>query len=321
MNILRIIILLIFPLIGISQAPQRINFQSVLRNTNGDIVSNRSVSLRISILSGSITGPAVYVETHSKTTDAGGLMNLQIGAGTAPSTDFSTINWGNSTHFIQLEADFSGGNSYVLLGTQELMSVPYALYASKTDTSVLNLTTRLALELNETDTSLLNLTTRFLTKLDISDFPVGSANGNIMFFNGTSWVILAPGNEGEVLKISSGLPVWGTIGVSVFTCGTTISDIDGNSYNTVLIGLQCWTAENLRVTKYNDGTVIPDETANGGWGGLATGARSDYTGEASYIATYGYLYNWYAAAGIVTSMGSQTKNNCPTGWHVPTDGE
>jgi len=81
-----------------------------------------------------------------------------------------------------------------------------------------------------------------------------------------------------------------------------------------LIGLQCWTAENLRVTKYNDGTVIPDETANGGWGGLATG-------EASYIATYGYLYNWYAAAGIVTSMGSQTKNICPTGWHVPTDGE
>ena len=89
-----------------------------------------------------------------------------------------------------------------------------------------------------------------------------------------------------------------------------------------MIGLQCWTTTNLRVAKYNDGTVIPDETANtAGWGGLATGARSDYTGEASYIATYGYLYNWYAAAGIVTSMGSQTKNICPTGWHVPTDGE
>jgi len=80
-----------------------------------------------------------------------------------------------------------------------------------------------------------------------------------------------------------------------------------------LIGLQCWTAENLRVTKYNDGTVIPDETANGGWGGLATGARSDYTGEASYIATYGYLYNWYAA--------TDSRKICPNGWHVPTDGE
>jgi uncharacterized protein (TIGR02145 family) len=108
-----------------------------------------------------------------------------------------------------------------------------------------------------------------------------------------------------------------------FTCGTsTVSDIDGNSYNTVLIGTQCWTKENLKVSKYNDGTAIPDETANtAGWGGLATGARSDYTGEASYIATYGYLYNWYAAAGIVTNLGSPTKNICPTGWHVPTDGE
>jgi uncharacterized protein (TIGR02145 family) len=225
MNILRIIVLLTFPLIGISQAPQRINFQSVLRNTNGDIVSNRSVSLRISILSGSITGPAVYVETHSKTTDAGGLMNLQIGTGTAPSTDFSTINWGNSTHFIQLEADFSGGNSYVVMGAQELMSVPYALYATKTDTSVLNLTSRFSTKLNETDTSLLNLTTRFLTKLDSSDFPVGSTMGNIMFFDGSRWVILAPGAEGYSLKMSSGSPVWGSGTTSIVLAGPASSSL------------------------------------------------------------------------------------------------
>jgi len=108
-----------------------------------------------------------------------------------------------------------------------------------------------------------------------------------------------------------------------FTCGTsTVSDIDGNTYNTVLIGTQCWTKENLKVTKYNDGTPIPDETANtAGWGGLTTGARSDYTGAASYIATYGYLYNWYAAKGVSTSGSTTYKNICPTGWHVPTDGE
>ncbi len=109
----------------------------------------------------------------------------------------------------------------------------------------------------------------------------------------------------------------GTITVSApsFLCGTsTVFDIDGNSYNTVLIGTQCWTKENLKVTKYNDGTVIPDETANtAGWGGLATGARSDYTGVASYIASYGYLYNWYA--------GTDSRKICPIGWHVPTDGE
>jgi len=186
--------LLIFPLLGISQAPTKINFQSVLRNTNGEVVSNSAVSLRISILSGTINGSAVYIETHAKTTDAGGLMSLQIGGGTVSSGVFGNINWGSSAHFIKLEADFNGGNSYVLLGTQELMSVPYALYASKTDTSVLNLTTRFSTKLSGSDTtslsarinaksslsdtSLLNLTSRFSTKLSGSDTTSLSARIN-----------------------------------------------------------------------------------------------------------------------------------------------
>lgn len=185
MNILRIIVLLIFPLLGISQAPQKINFQSVLRNTNGEVVSNSMLSLKISVLSGTITGTAVYIETHDKTTDAGGLISVQIGGGAVLSGVFGNINWGSSAHFIKLEADFTGGNSYVLLGTQELMSVPYALYSSKTDTSVLNLTSRFSTKLSGadttslsarinaksslSDTSLLNLTSRFSTKLNKSD--------------------------------------------------------------------------------------------------------------------------------------------------------
>jgi hypothetical protein len=69
---------------------------------------------------------------------------LQIGSGNALSGVFGNINWGSSAHFIKLEADYNGGNSYVFLGTRELMSVPYAMYASKTDTSSLNLTNRFA---------------------------------------------------------------------------------------------------------------------------------------------------------------------------------
>jgi uncharacterized protein (TIGR02145 family) len=116
-----------------------------------------------------------------------------------------------------------------------------------------------------------------------------------------------------------------------FTCGTsTISDIDNYSYNTVLIGTQCWTKENLKVTKYNDGTGIPlNNTYTSGtvstvWAGLTTGAYTIYGNESSTGANatnYGFLYNWYAAAGIITNGGSPTKNICPTGWHVPTDTE
>jgi uncharacterized protein (TIGR02145 family) len=116
-----------------------------------------------------------------------------------------------------------------------------------------------------------------------------------------------------------------------FTCGTsTVPDMDGNSYNTVLIGTQCWTVENLKVTMYNDGTAIPiDATGGPGgtslvWQNLTTGAYTIY-GNGSSTGTdatnYGFLYNWYAAVGIVIPLGSPTKNICPTGWHVPTDGQ
>ena len=116
-----------------------------------------------------------------------------------------------------------------------------------------------------------------------------------------------------------------------FTCGTnTINDIDNNTYNTVLIGTQCWTKENLRVTKYNDNTSIPlNNTYTSGtvstvWQGLTTGAYTIYANEASSgtnATNYGYLYNWYASKGIVTTGSTTYKNLCPTGYHVPTDSD
>jgi len=101
----------------------------------------------------------------------------------------------------------------------------------------------------------------------------------------------------------------------------TVKDIDGNTYNTVLIGTQCWTKENLRVTKYSDGSVIPLDESGGStgdgtgqtWSSRTTGARTVNGHNSSNLATYGYLYNWYAAV--------DSKGLCPSGWHVPTDGE
>jgi hypothetical protein len=150
---LRFLFILLLPLAGFGQAPQKINFQSILRNTNGEIIANKAVSLRISILSGTISGSSVYTETHNKTTDASGLISLQIGNGTVLSGIFANIDWGSTAHFIKLEADFSGGSNYVVLGTQELLSVPYALYASKTDTVSLNLVNRFSSKVNVSDTS------------------------------------------------------------------------------------------------------------------------------------------------------------------------
>jgi uncharacterized protein (TIGR02145 family) len=96
----------------------------------------------------------------------------------------------------------------------------------------------------------------------------------------------------------------------------------------VQIGTQCWTKENLRVTKYSDGTNIPLDNSGGTagnvlgqtWSSRTIGARTIYLHSQSNLTTYGYLYNWYAAKGITTGSTS-LKNLCPTGWHVPTDGE
>jgi uncharacterized protein (TIGR02145 family) len=99
---------------------------------------------------------------------------------------------------------------------------------------------------------------------------------------------------------------------------STVTDVDGNIYNTVAIGTQCWTKENLRVTKYDDGSTIPlDNTGStsgtsGTWA-VTTGAMSVYANNTSNVSDYGYLYNWYAA--------TDSRKICPLGWHVPTDAE
>jgi uncharacterized protein (TIGR02145 family) len=101
-----------------------------------------------------------------------------------------------------------------------------------------------------------------------------------------------------------------------FTCGTSImTDKDNNTYSTVSIGAQCWTTTNLKVTKYDDGSLIPDLTSSTSNPWATSGARTEYVaaGVTGYVGTFGYLYNWYAV--------NDLRKLCPAGWHVPTDAE
>jgi uncharacterized protein (TIGR02145 family) len=101
----------------------------------------------------------------------------------------------------------------------------------------------------------------------------------------------------------------------------TVKDIDGNTYNTVQIGTQCWMRDNLKVTKHRDGSIIPLDGSGGTsgngtgqtWSSRATGARTVYGHSATNLSTYGYLYNWYAV--------SDTKGLCPSGWNVPSESD
>ncbi len=112
-----------------TNVPQGVSYQAVARNTNGDILANQAVGLRVSILANSETGTVLYTETHSLTSNAFGVLSFVIGGGTPSVGAFSNINWKGESVFVKLEADFSGGTTYTDLGASRVWSVPFALAA------------------------------------------------------------------------------------------------------------------------------------------------------------------------------------------------
>ena len=116
-----------------AQAPQKMSYQAVIRNSSNALVTSAAVGMRVSILQGSSSGTAVYVETQTQSTNANGLVSLEIGSGTPVTGTFEAINWANGTYFIKTETDPTGGTNYTITGTNQLLSVPYALHAKTSD--------------------------------------------------------------------------------------------------------------------------------------------------------------------------------------------
>ncbi|MDG1840920.1 MAG: FISUMP domain-containing protein [Crocinitomicaceae bacterium] len=111
------------------QAPEGFKYQAVVRDAGNFILTNQAVGMQMTIQQGSIGGTTVYQETFAPTTNTYGLVNLEIGNGTVVSGDFTTIDWSAGPYYIETAVDVSGGTSYAVMGTSQLMSVPYALYA------------------------------------------------------------------------------------------------------------------------------------------------------------------------------------------------
>ena len=192
MNI-KIFILLFLPCLTFAQVPKKINFQAVLRNNDGEILSNKQVSVKIGILSGNPNGSSIYSENHVKSTDIMGLLSLKIGEGTPLTGLFSQINWGNAPHFIKLEADFNGGNNYQDIGTQELMSVPYAFYSD-------------------------------------NGLPqAGNTLGNMLYWNGTKWENISSGQNGQMLQLVNGVPTWTGLAFGLVTTSAPTAITPGSA--------------------------------------------------------------------------------------------
>ena len=115
--------------IFMAQAPNLLSYQAVVRNAANQLVINQNVGIKFSILKSSATGTVVYTETQNSTTNSNGLFTTNIGSGTVISGSMASINWANDVYFIKSEIDLAGGSNYTITGTQQLLSVPYALNA------------------------------------------------------------------------------------------------------------------------------------------------------------------------------------------------
>ena len=112
-----------------AQTPQGFQYQSVIRNSSGNLITNQSVGFRISIIATSPSGNVEYSENHTVSTNQFGVAILNVGSGIPVTGTFNAINWGVSAHYIKIEADPTGGSGYLDMGTTQLLSVPYALYS------------------------------------------------------------------------------------------------------------------------------------------------------------------------------------------------
>jgi uncharacterized protein (TIGR02145 family) len=274
-----------------AQLPQKMSYQSVIRNSSNQLVTSHGVGMRVSILQGSATGTAVYVETQTPTTNANGLVTIEIGNGTPVFGTFAGINWFTGVYFLKTETDPNGGTSYTITGTNQLLSVPYAFYAKISESSI----------------DAVNL------------FGNQSIYGNKTFTGTTS--VISPVNPTDAVNKAYVDLLKSRIDDIQVQIG--IEDIDANMYHLVKIGTQLWMAENLKTTKYNDGTAIPNAIDYNTWSTMTTGAYCDYNDTPANSTTYGRLYNWFTVdnnpATKLASNGG--KNVCPVGWHVPTDAE
>jgi uncharacterized protein (TIGR02145 family) len=266
-----------------SQSPQSIPYQAVVRNVDGSAMSSTAMTMTFKIHDVTAAGTIVYQESHTTTSNAQGLVVLNVGQGQPSVGTFDNINWGSGAKFLHVV--MSEGNGEVDLGTKQMMSVPYALYSEDTDVSV-------------------------------------SSTGDTLTIGGRSVVIPGISAANQQVPISnSGLGSQVLIGnttctnefISITGCGGQTSlTYDGRVYDLVEIGGQCWFADNLATDQYRNGDPIPNG-AEINWATTISGAYSYYYNDPSYDSIYAKQYNWYTTV--------DSRGLCPTGWHVPSDCE
>jgi uncharacterized protein (TIGR02145 family) len=245
--------------IGVSaQAPEKMSYQAIVRNSSNQLVVSQQVGIRVSILQAAANGTGVYTETQTPLTNQNGLISIEIGSGTG----FSAIDWSNGPFFIKTEIDPSGGTNYTITGTTQLLSVPYALYAVSSDYSKLK---------NKP-----NLSAYLTTETD-PVFNASAAKG-IKASDIDKWNIEGDDYAGVANAISALQQLFNEQAFEN-TSGKFIDTRDNQVYKFVTIGSQVWMAQNLNYYTSSGSLYYNHDSV-------------------SYAATYGRLYQWQTAKNV-----------------------
>lgn len=260
-----------------AQSPNAINYQAVARGSGGQLIVNQTIGLQISILDGGASGTELYRERHFIATNQLGLFSLQIGTGSVQAGAFGTINWSTGSKFLKLELDPAGGTNFILMNNNQIVSVPYSLYANSAGTLSGSAT---------------------ISPSQITSG--GAASSQVMMWNGTNWVpgtvtttqstdatLEGDGSISDPLKIAQQSATTGQVLMwngstwqpgTVTTTQNTDATISGNGSSGDPLKIAQQGASTNQVLKWNGTTWVPSDDNNDGGDITSVIAGSGLTG-------------------------------------------
>lgn len=300
------LIFLVCAFATLAQAPQKFNYQAVARNAQGSVLPNQNVKIRASILDDSANGTSQYSETHSVSTSQLGLFNLAIGGGTIVSGTFSNVTWASGDKYLKIEMDATGGNNFSLVGTSQLLSVPYALFSEKSNLqagSGISISNNVIENVGDLDA------TNELQSLNLNGNTLQISNGN------------------EVTLPN--LPVY-TGGQGIEVTGTTINNI-GDLDNSPTNEFQSLNlnGNNLQISNGNTVTLPNPPIYTGGQGIEVNGTVINNTGDMDNSPTNELQQLTLSGNTLVLTNGSSVALPIPTagvgigvnGWQISNTGD
>ena len=203
----------IFAVHCFSQSPEKFSYQAVVRNTENELVSNRTIGVKINLRKGTTTGTTLYSETHSPVSNSNGLISFEIGAGTIGSGSISNIDWNNGPFYIEIKIDPSGGTNYTINNVSQLLSVPFAMHAESSNTvSATNVIT--SQNIKDGDITSADIANNSITDIDIKNEPgiEWSEGGSTIEVGSTiktvSTIVVTAPTNGYVVVTTSGWVNW-----------------------------------------------------------------------------------------------------------------